>query len=138
METVKGGRKVTVTMEDGSQQEVLVSKLKIAKWEEAFKKFDSEMELTALICGRTVPWIHGTPPDHANALTEESYTELVKVSKEVNENGFFPFAQRRNDSLAERIKLMPRSFLQEASSILKASATNPLSSGSPAVPPSPV
>jgi len=137
---LKGGKSVSVTFDNGETAEVFVSKLKLAQYDDAFKVYDKEMELTAFICGRTKNWILGTPPKHENQLTEESYELLVQESRAVNEKGFFVFAQREQEKFSARMRAMPASLITAATQALanRVVSQSPLNASLPASVPTPV
>jgi hypothetical protein len=111
-DTFFGGRSFSVTYEDGATEEIKIRQLKLAEYIPALPLLEDEIALAAFCCQRwtgsagTSPlgppckkdWLTGAAPDYANAVRPESYEELQKQVREVNEKGFFSFAARRQES----------------------------------------
>ena len=95
LETLFGGRLITITREDGSTEEIRVRQLPLADFEKAFALLDDELGLVALICGKDKAWLNGTPPDYKDGVSPESYENLHAAAREVNLRGFFSFSDRR-------------------------------------------
>jgi hypothetical protein len=97
-ETQFGGRLVKVILLDGSEAEFKVRQLPLGEYQRAMSLVEDEIALTALICGHEKKW--------ADNLTPESYEQLFNVAQEVNANGFFAFAKRRQARAAEELQTM--------------------------------
>jgi len=93
---LNGGLLVNVTMADNSIVEIKVRQLPTGEWDKAIGLFTNERALVALICGQ--------PPEWINTVAPESYGELYKVAREVNELGFFDFASRQLKAGQEEIE----------------------------------
>src|SRR5689334_18664496 len=113
MKILKGGQSVEVMYEDDSSSEVFVRQLPLRDYESAFLKIDDEMEITALICGKDKAWVMTIQP--------ESYEQLRKVALEVNEKGFFVYADRRKEELTRRVSSLSPDMLKAAMSHLNPS-----------------
>lgn len=96
-----GGLLVKVTMADNSIAEIKVRQLPIEDWDKAIGVFTNERALVALICGQ--------PPEWVNKIAPDSYGELFKLAREVNERGFFDYAARQlkagEDEIERMVKL---------------------------------
>lgn len=96
METLKAGRKITVTVDDtGASEEVVVRQLPVKDYQKAIAVADKEIELAAVVVAKPVAWVE--------SLTPESYEELVVAMNEVNAKGFFTFAAREHDKLMRKL-----------------------------------
>jgi hypothetical protein len=107
METIKGGRTITVQLADGGSAEVFVRQLPLGDYEAAFLLQDDEMGLTALICGKVKQWVLSLEP--------ESYETLRTASEEVNAKGFFVYASRQNERVTKRLNSVRPELLRLAS-----------------------
>lgn len=87
LETLFGGRAVSVLHEDGSRTEIKVRQLRLADYEKAFVLMEDEFAFTAFCCQQSSAWI--------TTLQPESYELLQAAAWEVNEKGFFAYAARR-------------------------------------------
>lgn len=115
METLLGGRTITVNKEDSSTEEVKVRQLPLREYEKAFLVYDDEFAFAALVCERSKEW--------AQTLSPESYEELASACQEVNAKGFFSYAQRQQKKLMDRLNSVKPEVLRMA--VEKASNASP-------------
>lgn len=97
-ETLFGGRPVKVLLLDGTTAEFTVRQLNLGEYQRAMTLIEDEIALTALICGHDKKW--------ADTLAPESYEALFTAAQEVNANGFFAFAARRQKRAADELQTM--------------------------------
>ncbi len=106
METLRGGRSAIAKFEDPETPDevVQVRQLPLRDYERAFKLFDDEVGLTALVCGKDKAW--------GMSLDPKSYEDLHAAAQEVNAGGFFAYAARRQDALVRRINQVSPEMLR--------------------------
>lgn len=117
MDTLNGGRVVTVVKADGSKEDITVRQLPLKDYSAAFAAFDNEMELVSVICAKDKNWVFTLAPD--------SYEELLLAVQAVNDKGFFAYAARQNERLTKRLNSVKPEVLQAVS----AKALQPLPPG---------
>jgi hypothetical protein len=106
MQTLKGGREVTVTLETGETEVVIVRQFSLKQYDQALLIHEDEIALNGLACGKDKNW--------ASSLSPESHEELVNIVREVNEKGFFPFAQRTYPKIVARLNSVKPEVLRAA------------------------
>ncbi len=123
-ETLFGGRTVSVQHEDGTTEDVKVRQLRLADYEDAYKRSEDEFEFTSFCCSATGSEAPLTKV-WALSLQPQSYERLQIAAQEVNAAGFFQFASRKkdreqqaerraNERLAEMIVLLPSEKIAQA------------------------
>lgn len=114
-DTFNGGRNVIVAKKDGSTETVFVRQLDLEEYPKVLQPtkefpagiYSDEFALTAFLCGKDKKWLFGAPPEKKDALTPESYEQLQAAAWEVNERGFFSFANRIIQRGEKRLAEMP-------------------------------
>lgn len=92
--TILGGNKITITLETGATEEIIVRQIPIRDYGDGFKHFNDEVALVAFLAGK--------PKEFALTLTPESYEEILSVGQEVNASGFFAFCRRRIEANSQQ------------------------------------
>lgn len=113
------GRSITVSIigtdNTITEESVLVQQIKVRDYDKAVKLIDKELELNALICGKTPEWIHSLAP--------ESYEQIEAAAQELNAPGFFKYAQRYQERLTIKINSYKVEVMKAASErVLQAAA----------------
>ncbi|WP_438482722.1 hypothetical protein [Oleiharenicola lentus] len=82
-----GGEKLTVILENGTEQEVLVRLLKLGEYAQYMARVDHELNLAAYLTGNSVEW--------ASKLAAQSVMEIVSLGHDLNFTGACLWATRR-------------------------------------------
>jgi len=95
--TIFGGTVLTATYEDQSAAAIRVRQLRLSEYEKAMLLVTDEIAITAYCCS-----LDATPEapclkDWAMTLHPKSYEEIRAKVQEVNKDGFFPYAARKQD-----------------------------------------
>lgn len=115
-EKMRGGAEYIATLEDGTQEEVLIAQIKIGQWKKASSNWGDEMKLVALYCGKTVAWVE--------SLSPESYEHIATEGARIN----FPFTNycRRDETITfNRARIMAPDHIN---SVLNSVLPNPTNS----------
>ncbi len=118
-DTLFGGRILAVQIDETPSrfEEIKIVQLKLAQYEAAFMKFDSEFDLIAIMCGKDVKWVQ--------SLTPESYEALYAAAQEVNARGFFVYADRRQATLIKKLNSITPEILKAAANGAATSSSSP-------------
>jgi len=100
-DTLRGGREMTVTLETGHTEQIVVSQIKVRDYDKAFNVIDDNTKLIALACERPEKWVLNLSP--------ESYGDLEEALYEVNSSGFFRSAVRQ---MQQRAAMFPPDLRQ--------------------------
>lgn len=104
METKTMNRVIQVQFGDGRSEEITIRQLALRDYERAYKLIEDEMAITALICGKDMPWLLGSKEDGTDGVTPESYEQLREAARETNAAGFFVWAHRKGIQVMETMR----------------------------------
>lgn len=98
--TLLGGKNITITLDrDPSapdqpprSESILVRQIPLRDYPEGLRLYRDEISLVALLLGKPVEFVLGT--EKSPGLSPESYEEVLRVGREVNEKHFFAFCRR--------------------------------------------
>jgi len=121
IETLMGGKAVTVALRDGVKEEVFVQQLAIAQMPRMLAVIEDEAAMVELFCARPKGW--------AANLSPEAHEELVTEGERLNADFFARWVQRQ---LQRRERLVPGITQAMQSTVLSS-----LRTGSPSSPSNP-
>lgn len=110
IETLIGGKQVSVKFKGGTEEAVFVRQLPIRQLPEYLSKQDDEAGLIELVCDKPSGWSDG--------LTMQSHESLIEIVEAMNSVPFFAWL-RRKVRRAER--LAPGSTGEQGKAMLSAS-----------------
>ena len=110
-DTLHGGRKVNVTLLDGSKAEFTARQLPLGDWDKGLELFFDKLALTAFIFGHEKDWLASIQP--------ADFKLLKRTAEEVNAEGFFDFAPAEAEAMRHRL------LEKEAKQILALSELSP-------------
>jgi len=122
--TLLGGQTRMATLEDGSQEEIVIRQLPLRDYPKAFELLGDEIGLMAFICGK--------PRAQFEKIAPVCYEDVQAIAREVNEKGFFSYAARRQNEVAAQVKNLPPDLLNQALSRFTSPTPSPLSQRPPA------
>ena len=117
--TLFGKKTLQVKYEDGRDGELDIHQLKLKQYQLALPVMEDEIGLVALCSGK--------PRGVIEALHPDSFEAAYAAVKEVNEKGFFTFADRALERAARNLKSLPPEMLTK----VLAQRSLPASPGSP-------
>ena len=103
MQTITG-KNIVVVNEGGTEIPLTIGQLKLVSYPKAVASIDDEIGLTAILAG--------LEKQAVLELTPESYETLRAATAELNEKGFFVYAQRQVAKATERINKMSPEMLK--------------------------
>jgi hypothetical protein len=121
IETLMGGKVVTVALRDGAKEEITVQQLAVAQMPRMLAVIEDEAAMVELFCSKPKGW--------ATTLTPESHEEIVTEGERLNADFFGRWVQRQ---LQRRERLVPGITQAMQSTVL-----SNLRTGSPSSPSSP-
>jgi hypothetical protein len=121
LETLMGGKMVTVTLREGAKEEITVQQLAVAQMPRLLAVMEDEAAMVELFCGKPKGW--------AVTLTPEAHEEIVTEGERLNADFFGRWVQRQ---LQRRERLVPGITQAMQSTVLSS-----LRTGSPSSPSSP-
>lgn len=123
METLLGHTDLTVTLLDGSTEQVQVRQLPIREYPAYLAAQLDEAAMVEMICAKPAGW--------ADTLTHESIESIVTEGDRMNADFFGRWLQRR---IARQERLLPGSLLVQGNAV-EHSPTTPPTCASPAAGP---
>jgi hypothetical protein len=116
-----------VTFEDGRTGDLEINQFRLRDYRAAFALADDEIGLVALATKQ--------PRNIIETLLPESFELVLANVKEVNKDGFFPFADRKMLAAAENMRKMPPEVLDRIYGKMPAMPQSPSASPSPTIAP---